>query len=122
MAKSAADAHLPLLRAVKEGHYDKIVSLLGDDAIDVNFQNHYGDSALILSAWYGHINIVQQLVEARADVDQTNCDGNCALNCAAYHGYTEVETSPIKVFLPGGAPLTVQAVRDALPDAEKALA
>ena len=104
MAKSAADAHLPLLRAVKEGHYDKIVSLLGDDAIDVNFQNHYGDSALILSAWYGHINIVQQLVEARADVDQTNCDGNCALNCAAYHGYTEVA----QLLLDHGATIDVQ--------------
>ena len=96
--------HLPLLRAVKEGHYDKIVSLLGDDAIDVNFQNHYGDSARILSAWYGHINIVQQLVEARADVDQTNCDGNCALNCAAYHGYTEVA----QLLLDHGATIDVQ--------------
>ena len=36
------------------------------------------------------MDITKLLLEARADVDATNCDGNCALNCAAYHGFMEV--------------------------------
>ena len=49
-----------------------------------------GDTALILAAWYGHVDITKLLLEANATVDATNCDGNCALNCAAYHGFMEV--------------------------------
>ena len=36
------------------------------------------------------MDITKLLLEARADVDATNCDGNCALNCAAYHGFVDV--------------------------------
>ena len=39
-----------------------------------------GDTALILAAWHGHVDITKVLLKAGADVDMTNCDGNCALN------------------------------------------
>ena len=51
-----------------------------------------GDTALILAAWYGHVDITRLLVDSKASVDATNCDGNCALNCAAYHGFMDVAT------------------------------
>ena len=44
----------------------------------------------MLAAWYGHIEITRLLLAHHADVDAVNCDGNCALNCAAYHGFIEV--------------------------------
>ena len=55
-----------------------------------NFQNHYGDSALILAAWYGHLDIAKLLLDVNADVDIANCDGNTALNCAAYRGHASM--------------------------------
>ena len=55
-----------------------------------------GDTALILAAWYGHVDITRLLIEAGSDVDATNCDGNCALNCSAYHGFLDVATQLIQ--------------------------
>ena len=55
-----------------------------------------GDTALILAAWYGHVDITRVLIEAGSDVDATNCDGNCALNCSAYHGFLDVATQLIQ--------------------------
>tara|TARA_B110001452_G_scaffold67890_1_gene54659 strand:- start:4789 stop:6057 length:1269 start_codon:yes stop_codon:yes gene_type:complete len=79
-----------LLRNVKEGKLPEITEMLTAGAADVNFQNHYGDSALILACWYGHLEIARLLIEHKADVDMVNCDGNGALNCAAYHGFVNV--------------------------------
>jgi len=55
-----------------------------------NYQNHHGDSALILAAWYGHTEIVEQLLFVNADPNLINCDGNPAINCAAYRGHLEL--------------------------------
>ena len=88
----ASKKTLPLLRAVKEGNIEAIWELFEAGEVEVNFQNHYGDSALILAAWYGHVDIAKLLLDSGALVDAVNCDGNCALNCAAYHGFTEVAT------------------------------
>ena len=99
MAEDGLKRNLPLLRAVKDGKLegkDGILELLEKEAVDVNFQNHYGDTTLILSAWYGHTAIAKQLLASKADVDATNCDGNSALNCAAYHGFFEVAELLIK--------------------------
>ena len=78
--------------------------MLKSGAVDVNFQNHYGDSALILACWYGHVEITRALIDARADVDMVNCDGNGALNCAAYHGFVNVAS----VLLQHGATVDIE--------------
>jgi len=82
--------NLKVLRAVKDGKTSALKTILESEEADVNFSNHYGDTALILAAWYGHVDITRLLLDARADVDAINCDGNCALNCAAYHGFFDV--------------------------------
>ena len=93
-----------LLRHVKEGQLAKIEFMLKSGAVDVNFQNHYGDSALILACWYGHVEITRALIDAKADVDMVNCDGNGALNCAAYHGFVNVAS----VLLQHGATVDIE--------------
>ena len=54
-----------LLRNVKEGKLAEIENMLSSGAAEVNFQNHYGDSALILACWYGHVEIARSLIEAK---------------------------------------------------------
>lgn len=93
-----------LLRSVKEGKLSDIENMLRSGAVDVNFQNHYGDSALILACWYGHVDIARSLIESKADVDMVNCDGNGALNCAAYHGFVNVAS----LLLQNGATVDVE--------------
>ena len=81
--------NLPLLRATKEGDLDEVDSLLEMGLVDVNFANQHGDTPLILACWYGHKYIAARLLDSGALLDITNCDGNCALNVAAYRGNSE---------------------------------
>ena len=57
--------------------------------VDVNFANQHGDTPLILACWYGHKYIAARLLDHGAMLDLVNCDGNCALNVAAYRGNAE---------------------------------
>jgi len=81
--------NLPLLRATKEGDLDTVDHLLEVGMVDVNFANQHGDTPLILACWYGHKYIAARLLDNGAMLDVTNCDGNCALNVAAYRGNAE---------------------------------
>lgn len=81
--------NLPLLRATKEGDLDTVDHLLEVGMVDVNFANQHGDTPLILACWYGHKYIAARLLDNGALLDLTNCDGNCALNVAAYRGNAE---------------------------------
>jgi len=82
--------NLPLLRATKEGDLDEVDHLLEMGLVDVNFANQHGDTPLILACWYGHKYIAARLLDSGALLDVANCDGNCALNVAAYRGNSEV--------------------------------
>ena len=81
--------NLPLLRATKEGDLEEVDNLLEMGLVDVNFANQHGDTPLILACWYGHKYIAARLLDSGAQLDVTNCDGNCALNVAAYRGNSE---------------------------------
>ena len=81
--------NLPLLRATKEGDLEEVDHLLELGLVDVNFANQHGDTPLILACWYGHKYIAARLLDSGAHLDLTNCDGNCALNVAAYRGNSE---------------------------------
>merc|ERR1719163_1204608 len=108
------DDKLRLLKVVKENKLAELEEMAtgGELGRLRNFQNHYGDSALILSAWYGHLDIAKLLLDVNADVDmaycghaamvelllvegsevdvQDNVTGKTALIKAAYGGHTKV--------------------------------
>mmetsp|Transcript_32035 Transcript_32035/g.77741 ORF Transcript_32035/g.77741 Transcript_32035/m.77741 type:complete len:699 (-) Transcript_32035:188-2284(-) len=94
---------LPLLHAAKEGELRMVDNLLSQGQVDVNFANQHGDTALILSCWYGHKWIASRLLDHRAAVDLANCDGNTALNAAAYRGNDEL----VRILLANGATVDV---------------
>ena len=91
-AKLDDDDKINLLQHVKSNNVNAIKALLDSGDLDRlrNYQNHHGDSALILAAWYGHTEIVEQLLFVNADPNLINCDGNPAINCAAYRGHLEL--------------------------------
>ena len=57
---------------------------------DVNLRNNIGNSALILAAEHGHIDIVDVLVDAGADVKMQNDYGQSALMLATENGHLQV--------------------------------
>jgi len=100
------DDKLRLLKIVKENKLSALQEMASSGELGRlrNFQNHYGDSALILAAWYGHLDIAKLLLDVNADVDIANCDGNTALNCAAYRGHA----SMVELLLVEGSEVDVQ--------------
>ena len=64
------DDKLRLLKLVKENKLAALQDMAATGELGRlrNFQNHYGDSALILAAWYGHLDVAKLLL----DVDIAN--------------------------------------------------
>jgi|EP00900_Chrysochromulina_parva_P017715 ankyrin repeat protein len=100
------DDKLRLLKLVKENKLAALQDMAATGELGRlrNFQNHYGDSALILAAWYGHLDVAKLLLDVNGDVDIANCDGNTALNCAAYRGHA----SMVELLLIEGSEVDVQ--------------
>ena len=67
-----------------------ILSLLIDAGIDVNFPLEEADTILMKVAGKGNLDLVKLLVEAGANVNQTNQLGESALMYAVYHPWLEV--------------------------------
>ncbi|OBS79058.1 hypothetical protein A6R68_18554, partial [Neotoma lepida] len=58
--------------------------------VNIRARNHFGMNALLLSAWFGHLQIVQILVNAGAKVHCESKDGLTLLHCAAQKGHMPV--------------------------------
>jgi ankyrin repeat protein len=57
---------------------------------EINAQNIYGNTALILAARYGRKEIAQALLDKGANPDAQNTSGDTALDLAARYGHKEI--------------------------------
>lgn len=65
--------------------------------IDINFKDPVdGSTVLMFASYRGDIEMVRELIEARADVNIQDRWGNTALTYAAQYGYIEVVRELIK--------------------------
>ena len=65
-------------------------------AVNVNFPNRFGDTALCLSSRRGHLEMVEFLLKNGADVNVAGQYGYTALHWAARKGYHEIAKVLIK--------------------------
>ena len=70
------------IRTIGSGDVQTVQALL-DQAVDVDTQNRFGDSALMVAIYYNHEQIVQILLDAGADFDFQNPDGMTPLMVAS---------------------------------------
>ncbi len=78
-----------LLQAARTGNLSKIRSLL-EKGVDISYQDHNGQAALMVASSKGHKKVAQTLLSRGAKIDQKNNDGYTALISASHSGHTEV--------------------------------
>lgn len=92
------------MNATREGELEAVRDFLGQ-GIDVNTQDIYGDTTIMIAAYKGHKKIVELLINAGADVNVKASLGYTALINAADGGHKEI----IALLLRAGADVNAQA-------------
>ncbi|MFY7842731.1 MAG: ankyrin repeat domain-containing protein [Rhabdochlamydiaceae bacterium] len=81
----------PLLLACSQEDEEIILSLLPKLSFEaLNHVDQYGNSALILSIWNGHISVAKHLLEKGCDPSLTNDEGISPLMLSAFLGYEDL--------------------------------
>lgn len=78
-----------LLRAARAGNADTVKTLLTSPNADVNGVDADGNTALIEAARFGHDDVVEALLIAKADVSIKNRQGKTALMLASEGGHDD---------------------------------
>nr|XP_057915441.1 ankyrin repeat and SAM domain-containing protein 6-like [Doryrhamphus excisus] len=92
--------------ALKLGNSQLVKEILEEDPTQVNSSNQEGASPLMIAAVSGQLEVVQLMVEKKADVDkQDGVHGWTALMQATYHGNKDV----VKYLLSQGADVNLRA-------------
>jgi ankyrin repeat protein len=101
-----ADPNLPnshgttaIWAASFKGDSAMIRVLIGAGADVEIADQEYGITPLIAAAWRGHADVVQQLLDAKANVNTRAKDGNTALSRASNAGHNEI----VKLLLQAGS-------------------
>lgn len=82
-----ADGTTLLMSAARNGS-EGLTDLLLKMRANIQLRNRYGDDALLLAAFRGHLSIVQKLVVAGAPINRE--EGWSPLAYAAFNGYFEI--------------------------------
>ncbi len=98
-----------LVRAIRMDNKDVIEVLLKAKGLQVDTASQYGESALMLAAFKGNMQLVEKLLEMGADINRV--DNWTAMHYAASEGHDEV----VKLFIEKGGKVNVQTYSGVTP-------
>ncbi len=81
--------HAAVWEAVAAGDTDRVRSAIESSEIEVDAISQDGASLLTVAVFLGHLDMVEMLLDAGADVNQRNRDQGTALHSAAFVGRAE---------------------------------
>lgn len=79
-----------LLAASKKGDKEKVLEVLNNENININFKDENGWNALHYACDEGNLKIVEILLKAGADINSKTNDKKTPLHLAAKHGYFDI--------------------------------
>lgn len=87
--RSSPSKDFDLIDAAEYGDLNGVQSMLAKGA-NINTQNKYGATALMMASWNGHTEVVKALLAKGADVNVQRKDGLTALFMASQRGHKEI--------------------------------
>ncbi|KAI6659233.1 hypothetical protein LOD99_14906 [Oopsacas minuta] len=78
------------LWAVKNGDIDKVITIVGDNIIDINADISGGRAAIHFASDYGQKDVCEYLLSKGADVNKVDKHGITPLLAAIWEGHLEV--------------------------------
>ena len=75
---------------IRSGNLEGIQEVLGNTSDFLNVKDERGSTPLLLAAYYGHLEVVQYLLAAGADIDAKDSTGNTALMGVCFKGYEDI--------------------------------
>ncbi|MFM8453895.1 MAG: ankyrin repeat domain-containing protein [Gammaproteobacteria bacterium] len=85
-----AKMHYPLHLAALAGDLARVMDLIEKFKVDVNWQDQSGNTALMFSAWKGHLPVLEYLLKKGADPKIKNKKGGMAKHYAIIGGHKEL--------------------------------
>jgi uncharacterized protein len=79
-----------LHRAVMEGAEPFVIEYLLKRGVDINAQNAQGETALLIAAWTGRVELVEILLKKGADPNVKTHKGLSALKAATENGHAVI--------------------------------
>ena len=93
--------NLELLKYSKKGDKEKVLEILNNPNININYRNENGWSALHYACDEGNLKIVEILIKANIDINLKNNDKKTSLHISAFRGYFDIT----KLLIENGADL-----------------
>ena len=79
-----------IVNAATDGNIEALRDLLCMKGADINHENEYGNTALIVASSRGHPDVVRDLLARGADVNHASTVGYTSLLLASMQGHTEI--------------------------------
>ena len=95
------ESNIELLKFSKKGDKEKVLEILNNPKVNINYKNENGWTALHYACDEGNLKIVEILIKAHIDINIKNNDKKTALHLSAFRGYFDIT----KILIDNGADL-----------------
>ena len=96
-----------LISYVRSHDIEEIKKLI-ENGVNLNEQDKIGNIALHWATWFGYVDIIKMLVNAGADINIQNDDGETSLILAASYHAPHVNLYVIRALIDGGSDWSIK--------------